>query len=120
MTRTSFINNVPLYLLLVLGMTLVSTAANPKRGLAFADSQNTGDISTAVQSGTNISWIYDWGTIAPSYLTIPGFPYYPMQWGEGGVESFGSEVISQGATVALVSHVSFAHYEKVRMALKFV
>lgn len=87
--------------------TFVVATTNPKRGLAFADSQDTQDISVVTQPDANISWVYDWGTTEPSYLATTGFPYYPMQWGASGVESFESEVVSQKSAFALVSRLAY-------------
>ncbi|KIJ60663.1 glycoside hydrolase family 128 protein [Hydnomerulius pinastri MD-312] len=74
-------------------------AANAKRGLAFADSSDTGDISVA--ENTQVSWVYDWGTTAPSYLADSGITYIPMQWGASGVENFAATVKASGAQTVL-------------------
>ena|ERR1700761_5762599 len=76
-------------------------AVNPKRGIAFAESDGT-DISKLTAPGSQISWIYNWGTTRPSYLSSTGIPYIPMQWGGGGIESFGSAVEAERATIILV------------------
>ncbi|KAG2149384.1 hypothetical protein DEU56DRAFT_62595 [Suillus clintonianus] len=76
-----------------------SFAANAKRGLAFADSDNTGDITVA--KNTQVSWVYDWGSTAPNYLKNTGITYIPMQWGEGNVKNFMAAVQAQGAKTVL-------------------
>lgn len=74
--------------------------AATKRGLAFADSGNTGDISVAYN--TQVSWVYDWGSTAPSYLKNTDMTYIPMQWGEDNVDNFIAEVQAQNAKTILV------------------
>lgn len=73
--------------------------AATKRGLAFADSDNTGDI--AVADDTQVSWVYDWGSTAPSYLKNTDMTYIPMQWGEDDVDNFMAEVLAQNAKTIL-------------------
>ncbi|KAG0705356.1 hypothetical protein DFH29DRAFT_293931 [Suillus ampliporus] len=74
-------------------------AANAIRGLAFADSNNAGDI--AVAKNTQVSWVYDWGSTAPSYMENTGMDYIPMQWGADNVENFAAAVLAQGAKTIL-------------------
>jgi hypothetical protein len=74
--------------------------AATKRGLAFADSDNTGDI--AVADDTQISWVYDWGSNVPSYLKNTDLTYIPMQWGEDDADQFMAEVQAQNAMTILV------------------
>ncbi|EGO21603.1 hypothetical protein SERLADRAFT_372243 [Serpula lacrymans var. lacrymans S7.9] len=50
---------------------------------------------------TQVSWVYDWGVTAPSYLADSGITYIPMQWGASGVETFASAVTAQGAKTIL-------------------
>lgn len=91
---------------LVALLPLLSTAAkNPKRGICFADNSNTGDISKADQTSGVISWVYDWGTSAPSYLASSGLQYVPMQWGASGANSFAATIESGGAKTILVSSI---------------
>ncbi|KAH7929787.1 hypothetical protein BV22DRAFT_1001982 [Leucogyrophana mollusca] len=87
--------------LCVLALALVqsSAASNAKRGLAFADSADPTDI--AVAENTQVSWVYDWGTTAPSYLADSGITYIPMQWGASGVETFAATVQAAGAKTIL-------------------
>ncbi|KAG1790972.1 glycosyl hydrolase catalytic core-domain-containing protein [Suillus plorans] len=73
--------------------------AATKRGLAFADSDNTGDI--AVADGTQVSWVYNWGSTAPSYLKNTDMTYIPMQWGEDNADNFMAEVQAQNAKTIL-------------------
>lgn len=73
--------------------------AATKRGLAFADSGNTGDI--AVAYNTQVSWVYDWGSTAPSYLKNTDMTYIPMQWGKDNVDNFIDEVQAQNAKTIL-------------------
>lgn len=79
----------------------VSAAKNPKRGLAYAEADGT-DIAVANQSASVISWVYDWGTTARPFITSSRLQYIPMQWGAGGIETFASTVLAQGAKTILV------------------
>ncbi|KAG1748990.1 uncharacterized protein EDB91DRAFT_1047547 [Suillus paluster] len=76
-----------------------SFAINAKRGLAFADSNNAGDI--AVANNAQVSWVYDWGSTAPSYLENTGMNYIPMQWGADDAENFAAAVLAQKAKTIL-------------------
>ncbi|KAJ6569315.1 hypothetical protein B0H19DRAFT_1373525 [Mycena capillaripes] len=73
---------------------------NPKRGLAYAEANGT-DIAAANQSASVLSWVYDWGTTARPFITSSHLQYIPMQWGAGGIETFASTVIAQGAKTIL-------------------
>lgn len=73
--------------------------AATKRGLAFADTDNTGDIAVAYD--TQVSWVYDWGSTTPSYLKDTDMTYVPMQWGEDNVDNFMAEVQAQNAKIIL-------------------
>ena len=98
--------NIPFALFgALLGVSQVLGAANPKRGLAFAEGDNPGDIKLANQTGTAISWVYNWGVTPPDYLKTSSskLTYIPMQWGRSGIESFASAVKAQGAKTILVS-----------------
>ncbi|KAL0581157.1 hypothetical protein V5O48_000847 [Marasmius crinis-equi] len=90
-----------LYVALGLYAAGVAVSKNPKRGLAFADGKNPSDITKGNQTSSVISWLYDWGSSPPAYLSASKVPYVPMQWGGGGVSNFSSLVRSQGAKVAL-------------------
>ncbi|KAH7889902.1 hypothetical protein F5I97DRAFT_608395 [Phlebopus sp. FC_14] len=85
--------------LATLALARRSSAANVKRGLAFADSSNSGDISVA--ENTQVYWVYDWGTTVPDVLANSGLRYIPMQWGIDGVESFAAMVEVQGSMAVL-------------------
>ena len=49
-----------------------SAAKNPKRGLCFADSSHTSDITAANGTDSVLSWVYDWGTTPPDYGALAG------------------------------------------------
>lgn len=86
-------------------LVLVSSAAvakNSKRGLTFAEGDNPGDIKKANQTGSVISWQYDWGVAAPDYLAKSTITYIPMIWGTNGIETFAARVKSSGAKTILV------------------
>ncbi|KAJ7892210.1 glycosyl hydrolase catalytic core-domain-containing protein [Mycena leptocephala] len=68
----------------------VSAAKNSKRGLAYAEADRPTDIAVANQPASVLSWVYDWGR-----------RYIPMQWGAGGIETFASTVLAQGAKTIL-------------------
>ncbi|KAL0961312.1 hypothetical protein HGRIS_006271 [Hohenbuehelia grisea] len=85
------------HLLLPLVWVSPTSAANPKRGLAFAEGDNPNDILRANQTGSSISWVYNWGTTPPDYLSTSRIPYASMQWGADRVEDFASAVRAQGA-----------------------
>lgn len=89
--------------------------AATKRGLAFADSDNTGDI--AVADGTQVSWVYNWGSTAPSYLKNTDMTYIPMQWGEDNANNFMAEVQAQNAKTILVGPSS---REKISHSAEFL
>jgi len=85
-------------------LTSVSSAAkNPKRGLAFAESDHSGDIKLASASSSVVSWVYDWGQSPKDYIASSGIPYVPMQWGTDNIQNFASLVKQQGAKTILVS-----------------
>ncbi|QRW10451.1 glycoside hydrolase family 128 protein [Ceratobasidium sp. AG-Ba] len=78
-------------------------AANPKRGLCFAEGDNPGDIKLANQTGTALTWTYNWGQSPPDYLKTANtkLTYIPMQWGRDGIANFASLVKAQGAKTIL-------------------
>ncbi|KAG8703996.1 hypothetical protein FRC08_002516 [Ceratobasidium sp. 394] len=78
-------------------------AANPKRGLCFAEGDNPGDIKLANQTGTALTWAYNWGQSPPDYLKTASshLTYIPMQWGRDGIANFASLVKAQGAKTIL-------------------
>jgi hypothetical protein len=80
-------------------------AANPKRGLCFAEGDNPNDIKLANQTGTALTWTYNWGQSPPDYLKTAStkLTYIPMQWGRDGIANFASLVKAQGAKTILVS-----------------
>jgi hypothetical protein len=81
---------------------IVSAAKNSKRGLAYAEADRPTDIAVANQSASVLSWVYDWGTTARPFITSSHLQYIPMQWGTGGIETFASTVLAQGAKTILV------------------
>ncbi|KAJ6569326.1 hypothetical protein B0H19DRAFT_1373530 [Mycena capillaripes] len=93
-----------LYLVLSLLLSCawsVFAVKNPKRGLAYAEADRPTDIAVANQSASVLSWVYDWGTTARPFITSSHLQYIPMQWGAGGIETFASTVIAQGAKTIL-------------------
>ncbi|KAG9083114.1 hypothetical protein FRC07_014010, partial [Ceratobasidium sp. 392] len=71
---------------------VLAAAANPKRGLCFAESDHPGDIKLANQTGTALTWTYDWAQTPPDYLktSTTKLTYIPMQWGRNGIANFAS------------------------------
>ncbi|KAG8702736.1 hypothetical protein FRC12_010015 [Ceratobasidium sp. 428] len=92
---------------LVVGAVVVASqalaAANPKRGLCFAEGDHPGDIKLANQTGTALTWTYDWAQTPPDYLKTSKtkLTYIPMQWGRDGIANFASLVKAQGAKTIL-------------------
>ncbi|KAJ7818274.1 glycosyl hydrolase catalytic core-domain-containing protein [Mycena leptocephala] len=76
----------------------VSAAKNSK--LAYAEADRPTDIVVANQPASVLSWVYDWGTARP-FITSSHPQYIPMQWGAGGIETFASTVLAQGAKTIL-------------------
>jgi hypothetical protein len=74
---------------------------NPKRGIGYAGDL-PGDIINANQTGSVISWQYNWANIPPDYLATSNITYIPMQWGSANIDSFGDDVNAQGANTILV------------------
>jgi hypothetical protein len=75
-------------------------ASNPKRGIAFAES-NGNDIGRTANS--QISWVYAWEASPPDFLRNSGLQFIPMQWGSAGADQFASIVNGLGAKTILVS-----------------
>jgi len=75
-----------------------ASAKNPKRGIAFAES-NGNDIGKTANS--QISWVYAWEASPPSYLKTSGLEFIPMQWGSAGADQFQSIVKGLGAKTIL-------------------
>jgi len=73
-----------------------------KRGLAFAAGDTPGDLYNANQTGSHVSWIYDWASTPPAYITESHIEYIPMQWGSEGIDRFPDAVKRQGARSILV------------------
>ncbi|KAF9498993.1 hypothetical protein BDN71DRAFT_262270 [Pleurotus eryngii] len=90
---------VPFVLTAFLSSVLVLAAKNPKRGLAFADSNNARDLVHANQSNSAITWQYDWLASPSSTLASSGIQYVPMQWGIFGIQNLANSV--KGAKVLL-------------------
>lgn len=106
--------NIPFALFsALLGVSQVLGAANPKRGLAFAEGDNPGDIKLANQTGTAISWTYNWGVTPPDYLKTSSskLTYIAMQWGRGGIDTFAAAVKAQGAKTILVSALGYCDFD---------
>ncbi|KAG9081528.1 hypothetical protein FRC06_005519 [Ceratobasidium sp. 370] len=81
----------------VVAASHVLGAANPKRGLCFAEGDNPGDIKLANQTGTALTWTYNWGQSPPDYLKTPNFlkactgctiDFIPIHWYGSGVGAF--------------------------------
>ncbi|QRV96128.1 glycoside hydrolase family 128 protein [Ceratobasidium sp. AG-Ba] len=87
----------------LVAVSQVLGAANPKRGLCFAEGDNPGDIKLANQTGTALTWTYNWGQSPPDYLKTANtkLTYIPMQWGRDGIANFASLVKAQGARTIL-------------------
>lgn len=101
-------HNMHISILLPCALLLASSAIakkNPKRGLAFAESDNPNDIKKVNTSTSVISWQYDWGTAPPDYLAKSAINYIPMQWGLYEVEAFVAKVKAQKARIVLVCHL---------------
>ncbi|KAI0267652.1 glycosyl hydrolase catalytic core-domain-containing protein [Gloeopeniophorella convolvens] len=64
--------------------------SNSKRGLAWP-SDNTFD-PAVFEAGGLTTWLYDWGPT--NTAKNAEFPFYPMQWNTGGIDSLAS-VVSQ-------------------------
>ncbi|KAJ7134787.1 glycosyl hydrolase catalytic core-domain-containing protein [Mycena epipterygia] len=77
-----------------------ATAKLPKRGLAYAATNDT-DISQANQTSAVVSWVYNWGLIPPSNLADSGIEYIPMQWGAADIENLAVTVKGLGAKTLL-------------------
>lgn len=89
------------YALCLLSTAAAAPAANSKRGLAFSDAKNAGDISHA--KGTAVSWVYDWGHAPAAEVKSSGLEYLPMQWNGDGIDGFGAAVKALGAKNILVN-----------------
>ncbi|KAF8640678.1 hypothetical protein AX17_000334 [Amanita inopinata Kibby_2008] len=72
-----------------------------KRGLAFAAGEAPDDILNANQTGSLISWQYNWASVPPSYLATSNIPYVPMQWGSSNIENISNHIQAQGADTVL-------------------
>jgi hypothetical protein len=97
----------------LLSPLLVAAAPSAKRGLIFIPNSTTlQDNSIWIQTGSDLSWYYNYGTLPSSdYASIPQsrFEFVPMMWGVGPNPSqdtaFHDSVINLINTGTPISHV---------------